>query len=65
MLQQVYQVTAGGLLHDIGKVIYRAQSLDSRSHPQSDMRQQKKSLISRKFCNAFGTIIKKILLLHN
>lgn len=35
MEQNVYQVTAGGLLHDIGKIIYRAQSLDSRAHSKS------------------------------
>lgn len=35
MQTEVYQVTAGGLLHDIGKIIFRAQSLDSRAHSQS------------------------------
>lgn len=35
MQQEVYQVTAGGLLHDIGKIIFRAQSLDGRAHSQS------------------------------
>jgi len=35
MQTEVYQVTAGGLLHDIGKIIFRAQTLDSRAHSQS------------------------------
>lgn len=35
MLQETYQATAGGLLHDIGKIIFRAQHLDGRAHPKS------------------------------
>ena len=35
MQTEVYQVTTGGLLHDIGKIIFRARSLDGRAHSQS------------------------------
>ncbi|MBO5302321.1 MAG: type III-A CRISPR-associated protein Cas10/Csm1 [Peptococcaceae bacterium] len=35
MQTEVYQATAGRLLHDIGKVIFRALSLDGRAHSQS------------------------------
>lgn len=35
MQMEVYQATVGGLLHDVGKVIFRALNLDSRAHSQS------------------------------
>ncbi|GAB1476802.1 type III-A CRISPR-associated protein Cas10/Csm1 [Bacillota bacterium] len=35
MNEGVFNVTTGALLHDIGKVVFRCGSIDSRAHPES------------------------------
>ena len=35
MDDKLFKLTVGALLHDLGKVVYRARHLDSRAHPLS------------------------------
>ncbi|MBC7075732.1 MAG: type III-A CRISPR-associated protein Cas10/Csm1 [Syntrophomonadaceae bacterium] len=35
MYDRLYKLTVGALLHDIGKIVYRASQIDSRAHPVS------------------------------
>ena len=58
MDEMQYQIMMGGLLHDIGKVVYR--SGDGRSHPESGCGFLREAgITTRLSCSRFGFTMQK------